>query len=136
MRPDSSNALVFVMIDSCDIYFSYRMAGLAIYFFGPQVTTLERSESQTVTDALANCGGLLGLFMGISVLSIIEFFYYASLRLYWTIRRSRTETDVVLFERTPNNRINVNSNRESFVENRKNETNQASKLSGIYPFTH
>lgn len=40
---------------------------------------------------MANCGGLLGLFMGVSVLSIVEVIYYFTLRLGCTlrIRRSR-----------------------------------------------
>jgi amiloride-sensitive sodium channel len=36
-------------------------------FFG-----LERSEPFGIVDFIGNCGGLLGLFMGVSVLSIIS----------------------------------------------------------------
>lgn len=49
------------------------MSRLSVFFFEPHVTTLQRIESQTYTDFFANCGGLLGLFLGVSVLSIIEF---------------------------------------------------------------
>lgn len=34
---------------------------------------------------------ILGLFLGISILSVIEFVYYASLRKYWIKRREREE---------------------------------------------
>lgn len=34
------------------------------------------------------CGGFLGLFMGVSMISIIEIFYYSTLRLFWIIRSS------------------------------------------------
>jgi hypothetical protein len=37
---------------------------------------LERSELFGFTDFVGICGGMLGLFMGVSVLSIIELFYH------------------------------------------------------------
>jgi hypothetical protein len=42
----------------------------------------------------ANTGGLLGLFMGFSLLSIIEIFYYFTLRLWWRIlKRKKAKND-------------------------------------------
>lgn len=41
-----------------------------------------RSETTTAFDFIASCGGLLGLFMGISVLSIVELIYFFTLGLY------------------------------------------------------
>lgn len=41
----------------------------------------------------ANTGGLLGLFMGFSVVSIIEIIYFISLRPYCTSRREREKFD-------------------------------------------
>lgn len=38
-------------------------------------------ETSTLADFIASFGGLLGLFMGISVLSIFEIVYYFTLRL-------------------------------------------------------
>lgn len=49
----------------------------------------------TFSDFMAICGGLLGLFLGISSLSIVEFIYYTSLRLVCNIRRKRLENSVV-----------------------------------------
>ena len=66
--------------------------------------TQKRIERMTHSDFLAICGGLFGLFLGISVLSIIEFVYYSTLHLYWMIRRSRADNAVVPFKK-PN--INV-----------------------------
>lgn len=40
-----------------------------------------RSETNTMSDFISSCGGLLGLFMGVSLLSIIELFYFFTLRL-------------------------------------------------------
>ena len=57
--------------------------------------TGERIERFTVIDFLAFCGGVLGMCMGISVLSIIEIVYFVTLRLFWIIRRWKSENSVV-----------------------------------------
>lgn len=46
-------------------------------------------ERYTLIDFLYICGGLLGLFLGTSLLSIIEMIYYATLRTFWIIWRPR-----------------------------------------------
>lgn len=61
-------------------------ARLSIFFKEHQFITSKRSELYGKTDFLANCGGLLGLFMGVSVLSIVEVIYYFTLRLGCTLR--------------------------------------------------
>lgn len=43
---------------------------------------VNRSESLTMSEFISNCGSLLGLTMGISVLSIVEMIYYFTLRFY------------------------------------------------------
>lgn len=55
----------------------------------------ERVERFTVIDFLANCGGLLGVCLGISVLSIIEILFFMTLRLFWTSRRWKFEDTAV-----------------------------------------
>ena len=47
-------------------------------------------------DFLASCGGFLGLFLGMSALSIIELLYYSTLRLFWTFRRIKSESNAKL----------------------------------------
>lgn len=82
--------------------------------------TLQRAESYSVTDFLATCGGLLGLFLGVSMLSLIEFVYYSTLRLFWTIRQSKTKNTVEPLKRKVINSIKMDyasrSNR-IFVQN-------------------
>ncbi|XP_055325779.1 pickpocket protein 28-like isoform X2 [Sitodiplosis mosellana] len=58
-----------------------------IYFKSHDIVTLKRTEAYTVTRILAICGGLLGLFLGVSALSVIEFFYYFTLRLFCNVHR-------------------------------------------------
>lgn len=45
-------------------------------------TPTRRAEFFTMTDFIASFGGLLSLFMGASLLSIIELLYYLTLRIY------------------------------------------------------
>lgn len=68
-----------------------EVARLSISFKERQFITSRRSELHVYseTDFLANCGGLLGLFMGVSLLSIVEFIYYCTLRLCCTLRMHR-----------------------------------------------
>ena len=76
------------------------LARLTIFFKEAQFITSKRSELYGLTDFMANVGGLLGknrkylqkyfilkflllkgLFMGVSILSLIEILYYITLRL-------------------------------------------------------
>lgn len=61
-------------------------ARLSIYFKENQFITSRRSELYGSTDFLAAIGGLLGLFMGVSVLSIVEIIYFCTLRLCCNLR--------------------------------------------------
>lgn len=72
--------------------FTYRMqpARLAIFFKENQFITSKRSELYGRTDFVANCGGLLGLFMGVSLLSIVEIIYHITLRLCCSLRKRTT----------------------------------------------
>lgn len=68
-----------------------QVASLSIFFKENQFITSKRSELVGLTDFVASCGGLLGLFMGVSILSIVEFIYYFSLRLFCSMRSSKIE---------------------------------------------
>ncbi|XP_060804918.1 pickpocket protein 28 [Amyelois transitella] len=56
------------------------MTRLLVFFKAPQFIQYRRSELYGQTDFLANCGGLLGLFMGFSFLSLAEIVYFITLR--------------------------------------------------------
>ncbi|CAH0755771.1 unnamed protein product [Diatraea saccharalis] len=66
-------------------------ARVMVFFKEPQFITSRRSELYGQTDFLANCGGLLGLFMGFSILSVAEILYFLTLRLGCVIWRRKTE---------------------------------------------
>lgn len=96
------------------LFDSIHPTRLAVFFRNNQVETIKRMEKSSYSDFLAICGSLLGLFLGISTLSIIEFIYYASLRWYCANRREELDaakeaaiatTDVVIT--TTDGQINV-----------------------------
>ncbi|XP_068083951.1 pickpocket protein 28-like [Anabrus simplex] len=60
-----------------------------VFFKDMQIMTNKRSELYGPADFLANCGGLLGLFLGFSILSFIEIFYFLTLRLFFNLRPAR-----------------------------------------------
>lgn len=62
---------------------------MSISFKDNQFFASHRRELYGRTDFLANCGGLLGLFMGFSLLSIVEVVYYCTLRLACNLYRRR-----------------------------------------------
>ncbi|XP_049771508.1 pickpocket protein 28-like [Schistocerca cancellata] len=65
------------------------MARVSIYFKDMQFITSRRSELYGITDFIANCGGLLGLFMGFSLLSLVEFIYFFTIRIGCTFASKR-----------------------------------------------
>ncbi|KAL4709034.1 hypothetical protein ACJJTC_005895 [Scirpophaga incertulas] len=66
-------------------------AHVMIFFKEPQFITSRRSELYGQTDFLANCGGLLGLFMGFSILSVVEILYFLTLRICCLICRKKSK---------------------------------------------
>jgi hypothetical protein len=58
------------------IIFSTTIGGIQVYFKENQFVVNKRSERFGFIDFISNCGGLMGLFMGISLLSIAELLHY------------------------------------------------------------
>ncbi|KAJ3647274.1 hypothetical protein Zmor_024797 [Zophobas morio] len=55
---------------------------LQIYFKEEQFKTMERNELYGISDLISNFGGLLGLFTGFSLISLVEIIYFCSLRIF------------------------------------------------------
>lgn len=58
-----------------------RVIRLSVSFKDQQYFASHRSELYGTMDFIASCGGILSLFMGISLLSFVEIIYFATLRL-------------------------------------------------------
>ncbi|XP_014277462.1 pickpocket protein 28 isoform X2 [Halyomorpha halys] len=79
-------SVVSVYGDNVTEYAEYEASRTSIFFKDVQFTTSRRNELYGIVDFLANCGGLLGLFCGVSILSFVELLYYATLRLWGNLR--------------------------------------------------
>lgn len=55
-------------------------SSVTVFFKDDDIFYSKRSELFTLTDFIANVGGLLGLFLGISALSFVEIFYFTLFR--------------------------------------------------------
>lgn len=67
-----------------------KLSKLSILFKHDSFISLKRSETNTMSNFLASFGGLLGLFMGFSVLSMVEMVYFFTLRLFYKIKQHKT----------------------------------------------
>ncbi|XP_053686080.1 pickpocket protein 28-like [Sabethes cyaneus] len=75
-----------------------QLSHLQVFLKDSQFIPIRRNELFGLTDFLANCGGLLGLFMGVSILSFVEIFYYCVIKpaLLWsTVKPSRKESEPI-----------------------------------------
>ncbi|CAH1408268.1 unnamed protein product [Nezara viridula] len=79
-------SVVNVYGDNVTEYAAYDASRTSIFFKDVQFTTSRRNELYGVVDFLANVGGLLGLFCGVSILSFVELLYYMTLRFWGNIK--------------------------------------------------
>ncbi|XP_035900497.1 pickpocket protein 28-like [Anopheles stephensi] len=57
-----------------------EMSSISIYYKEAQFISIKRNQLFGLNDFIANCGGILGLFMGVSLLSIVEILYYFTMK--------------------------------------------------------
>lgn len=80
-----TNALEYFIPDG------FKAVRVVISFKNEQYLSLVRSQVYGKTDFIAGCGGILSLFMGISIISIVEIIYSATLRLCCDLRKRNAE---------------------------------------------
>jgi hypothetical protein len=70
---------------------AFRSAA-AIFFKDDDFLYSKRSELHSSTDFIANFGGILGLFLGVSILSLVEIVYFMAFRSIdeKTVKKSET----------------------------------------------
>lgn len=89
---------------------SLQLSKLRIHYKTKKVLTLKRSEFYGEAVFLANCGGFLGLFMGFSILSLVEIFYYSTIRMFcnYLMRRRVTDnSELIIVKERPNENLNT-----------------------------
>lgn len=63
--------------------YSFFSTSFSFYFGDTEYTAIRRYASFGTVDLLSNIGGLFGLFLGISLLSVIETIYFFTFRLFF-----------------------------------------------------
>jgi amiloride-sensitive sodium channel len=66
--------------------FTKHLSSLTVYFRVNHFISSERHELYGPTDFVANFGGLLGLFTGFSILSLMEIIYFLTVRICCNVR--------------------------------------------------
>jgi len=69
--------------------FSAIGSRLSVYFKEHQFTAIKRTILFGVSTLISNCGGICGLFMGISCLSFLELIYFFCMRICGSCRDRR-----------------------------------------------
>ena len=64
------------LTDEVTKYGRENLALVHIFFQSPYITKMKRDLEITLTDFIANTGGLLGLYLGFSFVSLFEIFYW------------------------------------------------------------
>ncbi len=59
---------------------------LNLFFSNFEISELQEVETLTLSSVIANVGGALGVFLGASVITIIELFVFLSLSVVYTLR--------------------------------------------------
>jgi amiloride-sensitive sodium channel len=68
---------------TCIFIRRYHFSVLSLYFKRDHFIATERNELYGITDLISNFGGLLGLFMGFSLISYVEIIYFLTLRIFY-----------------------------------------------------
>jgi Amiloride-sensitive sodium channel len=71
----------------------FEYSQIRVYIKDNSILTSQREELYTTTNFIADCGGLLGLFLGVSVISFLEIAYFCTIRLYLKLRHSERLDD-------------------------------------------
>lgn len=72
-------------------YIENNLAIIHIFFLENSYGGFTKTEFIGFTDFLSNIGGILGLFMGFSVISLLEIIYFLSLRPYYDGKRNKVQ---------------------------------------------
>lgn len=97
---DSDTLFLFCVIN-CFTLLSYLCSNMSyayimLFFKEDQFISLKRAELFGITDFIANVGGLLGLFMGVSLLSIVEIIYFCTIRWIYRLKAQRRHRSQLL----------------------------------------
>ncbi|KAL7737995.1 hypothetical protein ACLKA6_006353 [Drosophila palustris] len=80
---------------------------LTVYFKEHQFTAIKRTILFGVSTLISNCGGIFGLFMGISSLSFIELVYFFSMRICGSCSQRRKRKQIFPQDEKEQDKVNL-----------------------------
>lgn len=96
------------LINELFFHFSeLEIAIVRIFLNKKQFISSKRSKLYGQTELLANFGGLLGFFLGISLLSFVEIIYFFTLRTFLLVKNRILPSDNNITEMRSNVKINI-----------------------------
>ncbi|XP_065076029.1 pickpocket protein 28 [Ochlerotatus camptorhynchus] len=128
------------LLDVNESYARENIALVYIFFSEMYFRSFTKGELIGFTDFLSNIGGLLGLFMGFSLISVAEVFYFVTLRPLFAKRKEiqhRTNQEAPVRDRQFNTVYNnvfqipqkvTQQHHVHFADNDQNEVNQVRNL--------
>ncbi|KAF5296274.1 hypothetical protein FQR65_LT10269 [Abscondita terminalis] len=75
-------------------YIRNNIIAVDVYFEVTDFSRFTKNELYGSSDIIASVGGLLGLFLGFSILSIVEVLYYVTLKLWCKIVRDKKKEKI------------------------------------------
>lgn len=95
---------------------------VTIFFKDDDFIFSKRSELYSFTDFIANFGGILGLFLGVSILSIVEIIYFMAFREI-TPTSDDPDTEKSAGSPVKSQHSSIKSHRSSIKSNRSSISN-------------
>ena len=73
-------------------YVKENVIGIQVFFDSPYVQVFERKAKMSIPTLLSNIGGMMGLCLGFSLLSVVEIFYFVFLWMKTKINSMTSST--------------------------------------------
>lgn len=77
------------------IFSTLRASRITVVYQKSFFISSHRSELYGRTEFLANCGGVVGLFIGLSILSFVEIVYFLTIRICFKLRSRQRRLSIV-----------------------------------------
>ncbi len=74
-----------IQIHFLNLCFFRTINGVTMNFKGNEFITILRSEQFGFIDFISSCGGLMGLFLGVSLFSVFEIIYFCVFQLFFRL---------------------------------------------------
>lgn len=85
---------MFVLESNLILFFSAIFSSVRVSFKDEQYSVIKRADRYGLLEFISSSGALAGLFLGASLLSMVELIYFFTLRTFLSHRKDRRITDI------------------------------------------